>query len=152
MSGTVCSVVAQGLYQIAPSDDEASSSLPLTYIVAARIGYDSYPMPLQAEVSLLERDEVTPFYVSAIDAWSRSEASVAASYLNDRIDLSRFDLSRVLTLEGYYRLEREPLTICSCETIVNLPAGSLLPAVPEPSISLVLGLGSIVLLVKWRRV
>ena len=61
ISGTVCSVVAQGLYQIAPSDDEASSSLPLTYIVAARIGCDSYPMPLQAEVSLLERNEVTPF-------------------------------------------------------------------------------------------
>ena len=75
MSGTVCSVVAQGLYQIAPSDDEASSSLPLTYIVAARIGYDSYPMPLQAEVSLLERNEVTPFY--------------RASQLTDNVEVER---------------------------------------------------------------
>ena len=39
-------VSAQGLYSIAPNDDEASSSLPLTYIVGASVGYDDNPTPL----------------------------------------------------------------------------------------------------------
>lgn len=39
-------VSAQGLYSIAPNDDEAGSSLPLTYIVGASIGYDDNPTPL----------------------------------------------------------------------------------------------------------
>lgn len=39
-------VSAQGLYSIAPNDDEASSSLPLTYIVGASIGFDNNPTPL----------------------------------------------------------------------------------------------------------
>lgn len=39
-------VSAQGLYSIAPNDDEADSSLPLTYIVGASVGYDNNPTPL----------------------------------------------------------------------------------------------------------
>ena len=39
-------VSAQGLYSIAPNDDEADSSLPLTYIVGGGVGYDSNPTPL----------------------------------------------------------------------------------------------------------
>ena len=39
-------VSAQGLYSIAPNDDEATSSLPLTYIVGASVGYDDNPTPL----------------------------------------------------------------------------------------------------------
>ncbi|MGJ8725835.1 MAG: outer membrane beta-barrel protein [Roseibacillus sp.] len=39
-------VSAQGLYSIAPNDDEADSSLPLTYIVGANFGYDDNPTPL----------------------------------------------------------------------------------------------------------
>lgn len=42
-----CAAVSgQGLYSIAPNDDEADSSLPLTYIVGANIGYDDNPTPL----------------------------------------------------------------------------------------------------------
>ncbi|GHC45148.1 outer membrane beta-barrel protein [Roseibacillus persicicus] len=42
-----CAVASgQGLYSIAPNDDEASSSLPLTYIVGASLGYDDNPTPL----------------------------------------------------------------------------------------------------------
>lgn len=37
---------AQGLYSIAPNDDEAGSSLPLTYIVGASVGFDDNPTPL----------------------------------------------------------------------------------------------------------
>lgn len=37
---------AQGLYSIAPNDDEADSSLPLTYIVGASVGFDNNPTPL----------------------------------------------------------------------------------------------------------
>lgn len=37
---------AQALYSIAPNDDEAGDSLPLTYVVGANIGYDDNPTPL----------------------------------------------------------------------------------------------------------
>ena len=39
-------VSAQGLYSIAPNDDEASDSLPLTFLTGASIGYDSNPTPV----------------------------------------------------------------------------------------------------------
>ena len=41
-----CAAHAQGLYSIAPNDDEASDSLPLSYTVGASFGYDDNPNPL----------------------------------------------------------------------------------------------------------
>ena len=42
-----CAVVnGQGLYSIAPNDDEAQDSLPLTFLVGAAVGYDDNPTPL----------------------------------------------------------------------------------------------------------
>jgi hypothetical protein len=40
---------AQGLYSIAPNDDEASESLPLTYTVGVAAGYDDNPNPLYGD-------------------------------------------------------------------------------------------------------
>lgn len=37
---------SQGLYNIAPNDDEASESLPLNWTLGASIGYDDNPTPL----------------------------------------------------------------------------------------------------------
>ena len=39
-------VSAQGLYNIAPNDADATGSLPLTYTVGVNFGYDSNPTPL----------------------------------------------------------------------------------------------------------
>lgn len=50
---------AQGLYSIAPNDDEAADSLPLTYVVGASIGYDDNPNPL------FGGDDEGSFYASA---------------------------------------------------------------------------------------
>ena len=41
-----CALSAQGLYSIAPNDDEATESLPLSYTVGAAFGYDDNPTPL----------------------------------------------------------------------------------------------------------
>ncbi len=42
-----CAAVSgQGLYSIAPNDDEAGDSLPLTYIVGVSVGFDDNPNPL----------------------------------------------------------------------------------------------------------
>lgn len=41
-----CAAYAQGLYSIAPNDDEATDSLPLSYTVGAAVGYDDNPNPL----------------------------------------------------------------------------------------------------------
>ena len=42
-----CAVAsAQSLYSIAPNDDEADTSLPLTYVVGGAVGYDDNPTPL----------------------------------------------------------------------------------------------------------
>ncbi|MBK1832969.1 outer membrane beta-barrel protein [Roseibacillus ishigakijimensis] len=52
-------VSAQGLYSIAPNDDEASESLPLTYVVGASVGYDDNPTPY------FSNGDEESFYVSA---------------------------------------------------------------------------------------
>lgn len=41
-----CAASAQGLYSIAPNDDEASESLPITYTAGVAVGYDDNPNPL----------------------------------------------------------------------------------------------------------
>lgn len=41
-----CAAYAQGLYSIAPNDDEATDSLPLSYTVGGAVGYDDNPNPL----------------------------------------------------------------------------------------------------------
>lgn len=41
-----CMASAQGLYSLAPNDDEASESLPITYTVGVAVGYDDNPNPL----------------------------------------------------------------------------------------------------------
>ncbi|MDP0490061.1 MAG: outer membrane beta-barrel protein [Verrucomicrobiota bacterium JB023] len=41
-----CAALSQGLYSIAPADDEASDSLPLKWTVGANLGFDDNPTPL----------------------------------------------------------------------------------------------------------
>lgn len=132
---------AQGLYAIAPNDDEADSSSPLTYLVGVSFGYDNLLRPI-----------ARPSILGSQSQALRSVTETWASHDSESVRQRIAQLGeREQSYDGGDNTRDNVQTICSCtELVVIDDLNQQFAVVPEPSQGLLVAVSAMFFLRRRR--